>query len=69
MGGLCKPVAKLLQIPAVIPLADSANCPGGIADLQELLAQMRAGQTYVNVHTLANPGGEIRGQVEAPGSE
>jgi len=26
-------------------------------------ADMMAGKCYVNVHTAANPGGEIRGQV------
>ena len=40
-----------------------------IGDLQgmtlaDLLAQMEAGNTYVNVHTAANPMGEIRGQLE-----
>jgi hypothetical protein len=54
---------------SIIPLADSATCPGGIADLDDLLAQIRAGLAYVNVHTLAHPGGEIRGQLEAPGSD
>ena len=29
----------------------------------DLVAQMEAGQTYVNVHTVENPGGEIRGQI------
>lgn len=47
----------------VIPRPDSAGCPGGVADLGSLIAQIRAGNTYVNVHTLANPGGEIRGQL------
>jgi hypothetical protein len=31
--------------------------------LEELLNKMRDGTVYVNVHTTANPGGEIRGQV------
>lgn len=33
--------------------------------INDLLAEMQAGNAYVNVHTLANPGGEIRGQIEA----
>jgi hypothetical protein len=28
------------------------------------VANMRSGQTYVNVHTTQNPGGEIRGQID-----
>ena len=47
----------------VLPLPDSAACPGGIADFDDLLAKMRSGGAYVNVHTLANPGGEIRGTI------
>jgi hypothetical protein len=39
----------------------------GIAagELDELIAAIRAGATYVNVHTTGRPGGEIRGQVGA----
>lgn len=48
----------------VIPRLDSAACPGGIADFDDLVEQMRAGGTYTNVHTLDNPGGEIRGQID-----
>jgi hypothetical protein len=33
------------------------------AGLEELLEQMRAGGTYVNVHTEQYPPGEIRGQI------
>jgi hypothetical protein len=47
----------------IIPRPDSPECPGGVANLAELIAQMRSGNTYVNVHTLANPAGEIRGQI------
>jgi hypothetical protein len=49
-------------------------CPGGVQNFSDLLAQIRDGNTYVNVHTndgqgAANtgpgdfPGGEIRGQI------
>ena len=31
--------------------------------LSELIQSMRDGQTYVNVHSVSNPGGEIRGQI------
>jgi hypothetical protein len=31
--------------------------------LEDLLDEMSAGNTYVNVHTDANPGGEIRGRL------
>lgn len=35
--------------------------------MAELLAEMRTGGAYVNVHTLAWPGGEVRGQVAENG--
>ena len=31
--------------------------------IADLIVQIEAGNAYVNVHTIANPGGEIRGQV------
>ena len=31
--------------------------------LSALVAEIETGNTYVNVHTTANPGGEIRGQI------
>jgi hypothetical protein len=47
----------------VIPRPDSAACPGGIANFEELIAAMQTGGAYVNVHTLVLPGGEIRGHL------
>ena len=38
----------------------------GIAagEFDELLAAMRAGKTYVNIHTVDHPGGEVRSQID-----
>jgi hypothetical protein len=48
----------------VIPLPDSVECPGGIADFEELIERLETGGAYVNVHTFVNPGGEIRGHID-----
>jgi hypothetical protein len=34
----------------------------------ELAESMREGGTYVNVHSIANPGGEVRGQIRPVGN-
>jgi CHRD domain len=51
----------------IIERPDSAQCPGGVADFDELLAKMRSGDAYVNVHTTAHLSGEMRGQIDVAG--
>lgn len=48
-----------------VPLANVATSPvEGSATLTDAqAADLEAGKYYVNIHTAANPGGEIRGQV------
>jgi hypothetical protein len=48
----------------VIPRPDSPACPGGVANFDDLLAKIQSGDTYVNVHTVSYPAGEIRGQIK-----
>ncbi len=38
----------------------------GINNWNDFINALIAGNTYINVHTTANPGGEIRGQLVAP---
>lgn len=35
----------------------------GIGSMEDALFSIASGATYVNIHTTANPGGEIRGQI------
>jgi CHRD domain len=53
--------------PPVVPFANAAASPiTGTATLTDAqAADLAAGKWYVNVHTAANRGGEIRGQIVA----
>lgn len=50
-------------INAALTDANVDNTAGCGANLDELSVEMRDGNAYVNVHTVANPGGEVRGQL------
>jgi hypothetical protein len=54
--------------PAVVSISVLPGAPQGSVEGQATLtdgqaADLLAGRWYVNIHTVANPGGEIRGQV------
>ena len=50
--------------PVAVPFKDPASGAEGSATLTDAqAADLMAGKLYINVHTAANPGGEIRGQV------
>jgi len=52
--------------PPVVPFANAASPISGAATLTDAqAADLMAGKYYVNVHTAANRGGEIRGQIVA----
>lgn len=46
-----------------VDFAANAACGVPVNNIAALVAAARAGRIYVNVHTLANPPGEVRGQL------
>jgi len=58
------PAAPGENAPPVVPFASAASPITGTATLTDAqAADLAAGKWYVNVHTAANRGGEIRGQI------
>jgi hypothetical protein len=62
------PAAADATAPPVIPIEGDLSSPitGSVILTDEQVGMLEDGQLYFNIHTAANPGGEIRGQVEEP---
>jgi hypothetical protein len=54
---------KNAGVAVAIPNAGSSPVEGSATLTDAQAADLTAGKYYVNIHTAANPGGEIRGQV------
>jgi hypothetical protein len=54
---------KNAGVAVAIPNAATSPAEGSATLTDAQAADLEAGKYYVNVHTAANPGGEIRGQV------
>jgi hypothetical protein len=50
-------------VKVAIPNATSSPVEGSATLTDEQAADLTGGKYYINIHTAANPGGEIRGQV------
>jgi acyl-[acyl carrier protein]--UDP-N-acetylglucosamine O-acyltransferase len=58
--------------PVAVPFTKTGDnafaAPDGAKMNPEQCASYKAGNTYVNVHSAKNPGGEVRGQLKGSGS-
>jgi hypothetical protein len=67
-GGIILPLVVSAS-PMVGTLTAANFTPSGaITTFAQAVAAIEAGTTYFNIHTAANPGGEVRGQITAKGS-
>ena len=63
------PAAAGANAPPIIVVGDQAKLPigGSVRLTEQEMEDLLAGKWYFNVHTAANPGGEIRGQLKEVG--
>ena len=63
-GGVLLPLSGVGTSPVVGTLTAANLVPtGGVTTFSGAVDAIRAGNTYFNLHTAANPGGEVRGQI------
>jgi hypothetical protein len=62
-GGVILPLVTSASPMVGTLTAANFSASGSITDFTGAVAAIRAGGTYFNLHTAANPGGEIRGQI------
>ncbi|OGO39072.1 MAG: hypothetical protein A2147_07370 [Chloroflexi bacterium RBG_16_57_8] len=62
-GGPAKPGVFTGVLNEGVLMAEGLGGPLFGMTLDRLITEMNAGRTYVQVHTMAHPGGEIRGQI------
>jgi hypothetical protein len=66
-GGVILPLAVGPSPMSGTLTAADFTASGSVTTFAQAVAAIRAGTTYFNIHTAANPGGEIRGQIVAAG--
>ena len=62
-GGIILPLVVGPSPMTGILTASNFTASGSVTDFAGAVAAIAAGTTYINIHTAANPGGEIRGQL------
>jgi len=67
-GGVILPLAVSASPMVGTLTAADFTASGSVTTFAQAVAAIKAGDTYFNIHTAANPGGEIRGQIVAKGS-
>jgi hypothetical protein len=60
------PAAEGATAPPVIPIEGDLTSPisGNVILTDDQIGMLEDGELYFNIHTAANPGGEIRGQLD-----